>query len=170
MPELRVAIVGLRRTPDVELGAGGGAMAAVEALQRPRHGVAEPREALGRDPLAGGRVAEACALERQELEFLGAIEDAQVAIELEAVDDRRRIVEEDVLGPQVAVRLDDAAARRARIEPARVRGDKCALRLAERYGSSVRSSVASTRSLAATWVRRRAASAAPSVTAGRSAA
>ena len=109
-------------------------MAAVEALQRPRHRVAEPREALGRDPLAGGRVAEACAFDRQELEFLGAIEDAQVSIELQAVDDRRRIVQEDVLGSQVAVRLDDAAARRARIEPVLVRGNKFALRRAQHPG------------------------------------
>ncbi len=65
-------------------------------------------------------MADPRALQRQELELLHAIEHPQVAIELQAVDHHRRIVEHDVLGSQVAVRFDDAARGSAGGEPVRV--------------------------------------------------
>jgi hypothetical protein len=76
-----------------------------------RRVIAQPREALAEQPLARSGVTEPVALQLEEAEFLRAIEDAQVQVELQAIDDGRRLGEQDVLGPQVPVRLDDTAAR-----------------------------------------------------------
>ena len=75
----------------------------------------------GRKPLA---------FEREEREFVDGIEAPQLARELEAVDDLRLGLEADVLGAQVAVRLDDAAGARALVEELRVALERSLLAIA----------------------------------------
>src|SRR5690606_8900080 len=62
------------------------------------------------NPLADGRRAEPLALEREEDELLRRVEPAELDRELEAIDDLRVLAEEDVLRPQVAVRVAGPAA------------------------------------------------------------
>ncbi len=50
--------------------------------------------------------AQPFALEIEESDFIERIEQAQVAAELETIDDYRLWQETDVLGPQVAVAFD----------------------------------------------------------------
>ena len=75
-------------------------------------------------------MAEPAAFEFQECKFLGTVQDAQVAVELEAVDHRRRIVCQDVLRPQVAVCFDDAATLGPRVDPVAAGVEKSELRVA----------------------------------------
>ena len=70
---------------------------------------------------------EAFALEREERELVGRIQQAEVARELEAVDDLRLPLEADVLRPQVAVGLDDVPAAYPLVEQCRRAIEKGAL-------------------------------------------
>ena len=109
-PFTRRAAIRLGGAPDIELGARRRAVAAVEVEQRVRCVVCELCQTTTQQRAPGRLVAYPRALQVQEAQLLGAIEHPEIAIELQAVDDGRRIVEIDVLRPQVAVRLHDAAA------------------------------------------------------------
>ena len=61
-------------------------------------------------------MAESGAFQLEETQFLGPVENPQVAVEFEAIDHRGRLRQQDVLRPQVAVRLDDAATCSATVE------------------------------------------------------
>ena len=66
-----------------------------------------------------------------------------MAIELQTVDDGRRVVEQDVLGPQVAVRLDHAPAAAPASSQSRWPRQEVELR-AHRASAAAASSLAST--------------------------
>ena len=80
-------------------------------------------------------MADARALQVQEAQLLGAIEHPEIAVELQAVDDDRRIVEVDVLWPQVAVRLHHATAGGALREQRRMLRDEFPLQRKELFVS-----------------------------------
>ena len=92
------------------------AVATVEVEQRGRRPIVEPGQAGVQQPGACRRVTDASALDFKHAEFLGAIHDAEVAVELEAIDDGRRIRQQNVLRPQVAVALDDASSSGPRFQ------------------------------------------------------
>src|SRR5690349_14120409 len=62
------------------------------------------------------RRAEPFALEREKAELVDDVDAAELARSLERVDDLRRGLEADVLGPQVAVTFDDSGFAHARLE------------------------------------------------------
>ena len=71
--------------------------------------------------------AEAVAFEAQECNLIEWIDCPQARIEFEAVDDSHWIAEPNVLGAQVAVSVDNAAAANARGERLSLLGEKSAL-------------------------------------------
>ncbi len=99
------------------------------AHERAIGGVERHQPVLSRVPagLAVGmneRLREAFAtvcgeIHHQECQVVSHVEAAQVRVELDAVDDLRRAVEQHVLGAQVAVNLPDEAPTRTRVEHAR---------------------------------------------------
>ena len=62
------------------------------------------------------RAAQPLAFQSEEGKFVERIVGAQIIVEFEAVDDARRVVEPDMLRPQIAMRVDDVAAGRTRRE------------------------------------------------------
>ena len=93
----------------------------------PRTAIAQAARDAAPDVLAGPGGAEPLALKAQEGDLVERIDRAQAGIELQAVDDPDRIAEPDVLGTQVAVPVDDAAAAHARSPAPRPAGQKPAL-------------------------------------------
>ena len=87
------------------------AMAAIEQEQLLGQPVAQAAHDTTLDVFAGPSGAEPLAFEAQECDLVEWIDSPQARIELEAIDDPHRIAEPDVLGAQVAVSVDDAAAR-----------------------------------------------------------
>jgi hypothetical protein len=69
--------------------------------------VAGARDVGGQRALADERRAKAFALQRQIADLVDRVDEAQVAIELEAVDDRRRRAEMDMFRAEIAMSLDD---------------------------------------------------------------
>jgi len=86
-----------------------GAMTAVEREQLFRRAVAQCCGDAASNPLAGPSGSEAFTLEAQIGDLLERIGSPQARIELEAIDDPDRVAEPDMLRPQIAVAVDDAA-------------------------------------------------------------
>jgi hypothetical protein len=95
---------------DGEAGAQGGAIGAVEVTEGKGQVLAQPTLDARPDVLARPRGAEPLALEIEVGDLVEGIHHPQARIELQAVDDPDLVIEPDVLGPQVAVPIDDAAA------------------------------------------------------------
>src|SRR5581483_12409635 len=107
---------------DRQAGAQHGAVGTIEAEQCGRSSLAQaPLDAVA-NVAAGPGGAEALAFDRQECHLVQGVHGPQSGVELEAVDYAHRMVEPDVLGPQVAMAVDDALTQRAGLEGAPVLG------------------------------------------------
>ena len=102
----------LRGAQEVDLGADERAHRAEEGQQRFAARVAAGG-AVAAQQGAGEVVVAAGDVHDQEGEVVADVGDAQVAVELDAVDRLDAVAEQDVLGAQVAVAVADEAGRRA---------------------------------------------------------
>ena len=104
---------GLRRTNGRDLRAHQGAEAREPGEQRLVAGITTRVPVGDDDPVGDRGRAERLEVHDEEGEIERHVADPQRGIELEAVDDLRRVGQDDVLGPEIAVALAHEAARRA---------------------------------------------------------
>src|SRR6185369_1682886 len=71
------------------------------------------------DMLAGPGGAQTLAFEAQEGDLVHRIDRPQPRVELQAVDDLHRIAQKDVLGPQIAMPVNDPLRANARLQQPR---------------------------------------------------
>ena len=103
------------------------AAAQIKPKQRLGHGVgadlAIQREDLGAE--LGS--TQSRAFEHEKRNLLGRIEQAQLRGEFEAVDDLRLVAEQDVLGSEITMRIDDMPVRAASLDRRGVGGEESEL-------------------------------------------
>ena len=105
-----------------------GAVAAVEGEKLFRHVIAQGVDGAASDMVAGPAAAQALAFDAQVGDLVQRIDGAQSRVELQAIDDGDRVAEPNVLGPQVAVAVDDSALAHAVSDQPRAAAEKAALR------------------------------------------
>jgi len=108
-PFLRSPRIGLQQMRDRQPRPQRRAMTAVEGKQRFGPAVVQRRFDAALEIFPGPSGAEALAFESEICDLVEWIEHPQALVELQAVDDLHRPAEPDVLRPQIAVGLDDAA-------------------------------------------------------------
>jgi hypothetical protein len=93
-----------------------GVKATVERHHGSRHVVVRGLGIAREHALAEPAGAEPIALQREKCLLGGRVERPKIIVEFERIDDRRRVFETHVIGPEVAVRIDDPARRDSRLE------------------------------------------------------
>ena len=86
----------------------GGAVAAIECKQFVRRPVTQSRRNPPADVAPRPPAAEPLALEIEKGDFVERVGGTQGGVELQAVDDARRVAETNMLRPQIAMAIDDA--------------------------------------------------------------
>jgi len=122
-PFLRGARTRLEQVSNREAGAQQTAVAAIEVEQRRRRRVVHFLHCAAIDRRAHGCRSEPLALERKKRQLIDRVQAAQPGVELQAVDDANAVVEPNVLGSQVTMRIDESSLADATTDlfPARLK-------------------------------------------------
>jgi ribose-phosphate pyrophosphokinase len=121
------ARLGLGEMRDGEARPQGGAIGPVEVMEGEGQILAQPTLEARPDVATRPRGAEPLALQIEVGDLVKGVDGAQARIELQAVDDPHLVIEPDMLRPQVAVSIDDAAAAYPRSQHGAAFGEEAAL-------------------------------------------